>query len=363
MPHYSDTDLFKLRHTEYRHVVSDGKAAALIAERLKFDPNSVRGRLSRADTAGNRIWLAEFIATNPPTKSPSVERQKGIFNLAERELNQVRRRVNSRGGQVIGLYDIHYPYTRFDAFDLALQITSAVQPDYLVYGGDLNDHEGFGQWSDDRSPYDRLFSADYANNRLGEYSLTSAVSKVSPHSLSLYLTGNHDLWRFSYLRSQDPQQAEERIADYVEDLAYRRGIYMFSTTREEKIDLHHGLDTWHGQFTSPNHQQNAKSTIGQFMDNGRAKSIVVGHTHRPAHVSGSQVGYSGVDYWNAPCLSRVERIPWLKRDPRAWGMGIFYAELTDEGVRGENILFTPTKNSLVAYFNGRRYETELKDSK
>lgn len=355
----SDRDIWELRHTTYGHIREDARAAEIMANELGHDVNSVRGRISRADTPGNRLWLAEHIANNPPRTSPSIDRQRRVFDAAYDSLNFARRFHAQGEATVIGAFDIHYPYARFDALELTAQITADEQPTYLVYGGDINDNEGFGRWEDDRSPYDRLFSADYHNNRVGEFSITRALQQVSPQTLPLYLTGNHDLWRYSYLRKHDPQQAEDRIADYVEAL-WKQGIHVFSTTREEKIDLHEHLDLWHGQFTSPNHMTNAKSTIGQFVVKGRAKSIVVGHTHRPIHVPGSAVGYSGVDYWNAPCLSRVERIPWLDRDPRAWGLGIYRAVMTEDGVRGENILFTPERNKLVAYFKGRKYETELK---
>ncbi len=363
MPSYSDRDIWELRYSEYGHVPSDARAAEFIAAKLGHEVSSVRGRLSRADTPGARLWLAEQIATNPPRKPISVERQEAVFKASRKSLAASRARriqFHNWNATVIGLYDIHYPYTRFDAMELALQITADEQPTYVVYGGDINDNEGFGRWPDDRSPYERLFSADYRNNRVGEFSITKSFAQVSPETLALYLNGNHDQWRYDFLRKHDPQQAEDRIALYVEAL-WAQDIHVFSTTREEKVSIHEKLDMWHGQFTSSNHLLNARNTIGQFVENGQAKSIVVGHSHRPAHVPGGQVGYSGVDYWNAPCLSRVERVPWLDRDPRAWGLGIFYGEMTEHGVRGENILFTEQGKKLVAKFNGRKYETELKD--
>jgi nucleotide-binding universal stress UspA family protein len=354
----TDRELFVLRHTDFGHIRSDAQAAEHLADIYRLSIDSVRGRLSRANTPENNLEVAERTAKNPPTKSPSILRQEAVFRNSRRSLSQSM--SGARRKTLVGLFDVHYPHTRFDSLNLALQIIADISPDYLVYGGDFDDNEGFSNWDDDRSPYDRLFSADYQNNRIGSMSIRAAVRKAARGALELELTGNHCMWRYNYLRRQDPQQAEERIADYVEELE-RQGVHVFSTTREVEVRVHHKLTLWHGQFTSPNHQQNAKSTLAQFMEDGEATSVVVGHTHRPIHIPGSSVGYSGVDYWNAPCLSRVDKIPWLKRDPKAWDIGLFFAEMDFGGVEGENIIFKPKGRALTAQFKGRRYETELKE--
>ncbi len=356
----TDTDLFRLRHTEYRHIQDDARAAEVIAARFSHDPNSVRGRLSRASTPNNLLWLAENIAKNPPTKSPSVARQEQTFQHNRRALSGQMQKVHRYGGYLVGLFDMHYPFTRFDALDLGLQIISDLKPHYVLHGGDMNDNEGRGRWEDNRSAYDMLFSADYANQRTGELAIYKAIKQVAPFAIQPVANGNHDIWRFNDLRAQAPMEAEDRIADYVETLA-AQGVHIYSTTREEPVRLSSSLLAWHGQFTSSNHALNARATLGQFMDDGQAVSTVSGHTHRPAHVPGGQVGYSGVDFWNAPCLSRIERLPWLKRDPRGWGLGIFVAQFEERGIYGQNILFEPRGRSLIARLDGRVYETELKD--
>lgn len=355
-----DSELFSLRHTAYGHINSDARAAEAIAADYGLSIDSVRGRLSRSATPRNRLKLAENVAKNPPVKSPSVKAQEAIFARSTRALS-LARGVNAHTTvSIAALYDLHYPYTRFDAVELSLQITQDIKPTYFVWGGDMNDNEGLSRWEDERNPYERLFSADYANQDTGEFNIVKAFTDATPGTLHWLLNGNHDQWRYNFWRKHDPQNAEHHIARHMANLE-KLGLHPMSSTRQELLRLHSRLGFWHGQFTSSNHQQNGKNTIGQFVEEGQAISLVVGHTHRPAHVTGSSIGYSGVDYWNAPCSSRIDKVPWLDRDPRGWELGMWAGTADDDGVEGANIIFKKKGYALTASYNGHTYSTELKE--
>ena len=357
----SDRELYLDRYTRYGHIVSDAQAAEKLALAHNLSVDSVRGRLSRANTPQNNLLLAERLAKEPPAFSTSQRRQTEVHTKSRRALSQ-HMALQSRKSSMrfVGLFDIHYPYTRFDALELAMLLMGVIQPDTICFGGDDLDNEGLGRWEDTRSVYDKLFSADVFNKDTGSGALYRALIKQHRSAYVYKLTGNHCMWLFNHLREKDPQHAEQRIAEYSEALL-AEGLHTFSTTREEPVRVHSHLNTWHGQFTSPNHMLNARNTLGQFVETGEAITTVVGHTHRPIHIPGSSVGYSGVDYFNAPCLSRVERIPWLKRDPKAWGLGIFYAEMGLGWGEGQNIIFKPRGNKLTAQWQGVTYEVPLKE--
>lgn len=55
----TDDDLYIVRHTQYQHIKSDARAAETLAAQYGLKVDSVRGRLSRADTITNRLTVTD----------------------------------------------------------------------------------------------------------------------------------------------------------------------------------------------------------------------------------------------------------------------------------------------------------------
>ena len=183
-----------------------------------------------------------------------------------------------------------------------------------------------------------------------------------PHGSHLLgVMGNHDAWFFTKYREMMSGTSESSLADYMEWMLDEFGILQFSAGRENYIELSPALVWWHGQFVSKNSSANAKNTLAQFTKDGISRSVVVGHTHRPALVNGVEVGYPGVTFVNSPCLSRVENVPYIKRDPQGWGLGITlcYFVPGTRLHRLELVVYREEGTNLVAYTNGRVYKTKI----
>ena len=363
----TDYDLFYIRHTVFRNIKEDARAAEAMAEEYGFDVNSVRGRLSRANTPGNRIKLAKSLAYTSTTVSSSVKRQINVVSRSEATFAARQADLEDAGKEVAGVFlaDVHLPYTRWDALDLAMQIVQDVQPVYVTGMNDAVDNAGLGKWEDTRSIKGRVWSADIENLRRSEEELYRLYYSVLPkNSLVLGVAGNHDNWYARHLRSVSAQTSERSIADYMEFLE-SLGVLQFGRGAEENaIHLSPKLVWWHGQFMSVRAETNAKKTIEQFVEDGMAKTVVVGHTHRPSRIDGYTIGYDGVTFYNAPCLSRLTKLPWMKRAPKGWKNGVVVNYWTPgtRSERGYLVVFYREGNKLVADFNGKRYSTTYDDS-
>lgn len=360
----TDKELYILRHTEYNHIKSDARAAEAIAHDLTLSVDSVRGRISRADTPQNQIEVARLLATTIPTISPSIERQLNVISASKAKFDHLQRGLVAAGQEVVGIFssDTHNPYMRWDAVNLQMQIISDLQPTYFSAMNDFNDNSGYGRWGDSRTVPNRLWSADLGNMRASEKAYYTMVRKnMAKGGQLLGVAGNHDNWWFSFLREHSPSTAEEQIANYLEWLYEECGVLVFENGRENAVKLSPNLVWWHGQFVAKSPMTNAKSTLEQFVEDGVAATVVVGHTHRPVHIPGAVVGYPGVDFYNSPCMSRITQVPYLKRDPRAWGLGIticHYVPGTRQ-TRCELVVFKKEGAELVAYSGQKRYATAL----
>lgn len=337
----SDQSLYLERHVQYGNM-SDSEAANALAQNYGLSPDSVRGRLSRANNSENNLLVAKALASTLGD-SPSVQRQQQIIEKSVRELEA------SNPTRIAFVSDVHLPYPRWDALDLTAQILDDFNPEETTAQNDFLDNTGYGRWDDDRSPQDKAWTGDLERLRR----LEKQVYRMWKGRL-IGIMGNHDRWFFTHIRKQSPQSAEKIIADYMDWLYEDCGVLQFSNGQKENALVRGNVVLWHGQFASKNPLSNARNSLAQFMSEGMAHAVVVGHTHRPFDVDGSVVGYDGVKFVNSPCLCSLEP-PYMKRDPKGWGLGITLIENNVPTL----VRYQQHGNELKAYVLGKEYKTKV----
>jgi calcineurin-like phosphoesterase family protein len=333
------------------------QAADLLASRYNLSPDSVRGRLSR--TMGSYTTDLKHLATKTNEVDPSIERQDTVLDHSAGIWNYARPYMNT----AVWASDIHLPYARWDAIELLFRIMSNIPKiDLFTVGNDLLDNSAFGRWDDKRPAGGQRWSSDLSYMRNLEESFYRQVREATNAGL-LQVQGNHDNWWFAHLRENAPHVAESVIADYMERLD-EQGVIQFSKGyTEPEVWLNEDLVFWHGQFASNKATANAANSMKQFTKNGKTPSVVVGHTHRPSTVEGYQIGYNGRTFINAPCLSRIENVPYIKRNPQGWGLGFVVAEYDNTGWHKlTRIDFVERGKNLVAEYKGRDYSVTLDKS-
>ncbi len=358
----TDIELYLERHTTYADL-SNGEAARIIAEAHGLANASIRGRLSRAsrDPKAARA-LSRVLISQPTTIPRSVLRQKDVIDSSKALFEEANWDENRLG---LFVSDLHMPLHRLDAYELVLTIAHELNPNVITALNDALDNKGFGRHDDSSDPiYTQLWRHDFENalalQRQYHLDLTGALAQGGQ---LLGLMGNHDMWVFSNWRAHTKQTAETRIAEYMERLFYEEGVLLFSRgIHEGHIRLSSGLVWKHGLSTSSIPTTIARNAIRYFMDNGRASSVVMGHTHRPATIDGSTVGYRGVKFVNSGHL-RHDNPAWIKHKPVAWGMGIVACEYNPVEWEHELTLinFIEKEHTLEATYKGKTYSVPLDD--
>lgn len=345
----TDRELYIEANTVYSHL-STADAARQLAANYGLSYDSVRGRLSRANMDKNNIALLKQLAYETTPRSEGVIRQNKIIEESTEKFKKLNH------SSALFLSDAHLPYIRWDALDLVLQILEDNKVDIITAGNDALDNSVFSRFEDNRTVRGKLWSYDVQHLRKLEQTYYKILSQ---YGQLVHIMGNHDAWMFNKVRTNLPEMAEDIIADYMESL-YKQDVWQFSNGyRENHIELGDSLVFYHGVWVANLPTTNAKKALGHFMKNGRVRSVVVGHTHRPARIEGHTIGYPGATFINSGCLSRLENIPYMKRDPRDWGLGVVFARYGTDWCDLYDINFVERGNSLTAIFAGKRYETEL----
>lgn len=356
----TDTELYIMRHLQYAHL-SDAEAAARIASDLNFQYDSVRGRLSRArhDTKA-RAALVKVLAQNAPNIPLSVKRQLDVMAKSQAEFEMWSDTDADRRGMFVS--DLHAPYTRFDAYELTLQIMEWFKPHAVTALNDGLDNKGYGQHEDNDAVYQQLWRGDFANARKLQSTMHSDFqSLMTDNGKLLGLMGNHDRWLFDFWRKNDPQTAEAKIADYMESLYVEDGVLQFSRgLLENTIHLSDGLVWVHGISSSKNAMSRARNALAYYFNDGRAKSVVQGHLHDAFQIQGSQVGYRGVTFTQNG-MQRNADPEWLHKNMPDWKLSVTLCEYNP--ARWEHdvhlITFEPKRDKLVAQFRGLEWTVNL----
>ena len=123
----SDLNLYRLHHV-------DGLSYIDIAAKYELDPDSVRGRISRVSLA-DRMRLMEDIATKAPLENTFLAKQREIIARSEAEFESRQETLQIYDGEApytaVFVSDLHLPYTDWKAAQLALEIISDLQPDFV----------------------------------------------------------------------------------------------------------------------------------------------------------------------------------------------------------------------------------------
>lgn len=357
---HTDYSILKLRHTIFSAIQSNADAAEAIAHRLNLSADSVRGRLSRSNTAAFRARLMRELAEETPEIAPSVQRQLDVLEKSAKIWYNWQKSTDNLTAMFVS--DMHLPHPRWDAYELAMQIIEDLDVDMVSAANDALDNTGFGRWGDERPVRGQVTSSDVANLRQMELAHYRTLSIGRPSRLLIQVMGNHDLWFYDNIRATSPKTAEQQIADYMEKL-YHAGVIQFSRGYNENyLQLGKGLVWWHGQYVAKSPQALAKQNIEQFLhtfNDGTLRSVVCGHTHRPMSINGAAVGYPSVKFVNSGALT--DYTPYEKRHPQSRGLGIVFCEFNMQEWEHEVYLieFLPKGNQLVAEFKGVRYSVEL----
>jgi predicted phosphodiesterase len=358
----TDLELYVMRWIDFAHIQSTPEAARMIATAYDLSVDSVRSRLSRTDTPQNKALIARRLIKS--TSLPAAYDQLNNQISSNNHLFEISKSLDVvLGKEVCAVFrsDMHLPRPRWDAFDLELQILSDLKPRYISAMNDMMDNEGYGRWNDNRAPFESMWSKDIGQMRQTEKHVYNALIKaatsddgVIPQAIGV--NGNHDMWYRTALYDRLSGDATKIWADYVSWLREDCNVLVLDAERENVVTLSPGLKWWHGQFISSNQTANAKNTLEQLSEDGVVFSVVVGHTHRPF-----QTTVLGRNFYNSPCLCQIESVPYLKRDPKNWGLGItvnwFVPGTRQE--RGEIVHFKEEGKHLVARLNGKEYRTLL----
>lgn len=317
------TDMYLLqeREDEYGYIEDDAAVAQILALEYGLQYDSVRGRLSRAYARRRATGDMKQAANHVPDIAPTVARQQAV--IARSEARWKTANVGSR--RLAFVSDMHLPYTRWDAYNLMLEIIAAFEPNFITGMNDLRDNKGFSRWPDRRSIRGRIWSSD--DEALLEMELAHYKTIHDMGILTPAIAGNHDNWLYQSLRGEGNANAEREIANYHETLEKAGVLVLTDGYCENYLELSPSVVIWHGQFVNASSHTLAKKNIAHFMgvfNDGIARSVVAGHTHRPDTVAGESIGYPGVQFVNSGALT--DYTPYLKRAPRAHGLGITLIE-------------------------------------
>lgn len=356
----SDKELYLEANTEYAHL-SQADSAKALAKKYELNYDSVRGRLSRASRVISiRTALRKHLAHNPPTLPPSVQLQQDIVNDSWKVFNQWSSVDEDRVGVFVS--DMHAPYTRFDAYELLLNVLASLRPHAITALNDSMDNKGYGKHDDNDAVYRQLWRSDFANStRLLSGIHADFRSTLRKDGKLLGLLGNHDAWWYSFQRNNDPQTAEAKIAQFMSHLYEDDKVLLFSRGENEPIlEMSEGLAWVHGLSATSNPNTLAKKGFQRFMSEGRSMSWVQGHTHRPVQIDGKTVGYNGVTFTNSGHL-RNDDPRWLKHPQYNWGMAIVVNEYnpTKWASKSHLVHFVEERDMLVARYKGHEWAVKI----
>lgn len=358
-----DTDLYVIRHTDFEHIKNDATAAEMMSNRYGVTASGIRGRLSRLNKLEGKTALVKHLSQTVARVDPAQRDQAQVIQSSEDKFADQQCRLIKERKPVTALFvsDLHVPYQRNDVLLIVAQIAEMLQPAYISAMNDALDNNGYGRWDDKRGIESQRWSANVDYMRATERAVYDLYHAAAPDAMLLAVAGNHDNWYFNWLREHAPQIAEREIADYLADLHYQQQVQVFAAGRENHLRLSPNLVWTHGLVAGANPMSNGKKMLQQFVVDGQASTVVMGHTHRPIHIPGNLLGYNGVDYFNSGTCSRVTDVPYLKADPTTWGLAVVRSTYLP-GTRqhkGELIRFEAEGSYLVAEVAGKKFSTLL----
>jgi predicted phosphodiesterase len=175
------------------------------------------------------------------------------------------------------LFDVHAPYHNEEAYEIALNYLSKLNPkmDELILGGDFMDFHKISFWKDD--PYRMSFEDEIDKGR----GMLQNIKKRFPRIPVTYLEGNHEarLWR--YVVDKCPDLKRWTTVEKILDLNVRQIKYVSNIER-----MCHGLEPYKLGQLYVLHGHEKKVSFGAInlakLLYSKAKcNVIFGHHHRP----------------------------------------------------------------------------------
>lgn len=299
--------------------------------------NSLRREIQRLKTAlqsGNEPDEEELMYTAYPPHlddTPKWEDWKMAFNTRKRMM------------KVCFFFDIHVPDHSHSALDLAYQITDYVQPDVVLYGGDMFDFDSLSTFA--KSRFRRRTDA-MKEIKGSWHNIVSNVSKVAPHARQIAMRGNHDtrLERWNAMISNPFAETIEE--DFVTTVRSNNQVWWLGQLQETNII---GLFAQHGKRVGESAAKNA------LKDMGWSVSVIQGHNHRPAtyiHRAAQPTSiknYKVIYSVSSGALCNIPPHYQIDTDQSTWlnGMAIAHVDTVDQTVNIQNVVFNMDDNGRL----------------
>ena len=185
-----------------------------------------------------------------------------------------QKRVNQMAVTVLCLFDFHIPDHSEDALRLLYNLAFVVQPEVIVFGGDMFDFDLLSSFD---TPVNRERGDAYQEIRGPWTEIIDHLRMQCRTAKFVAFGGNHERRRMKFWASVGRLGAPFYVSNelqFVEIVRSRERVWWLAEVEETSIGE---LIIQHGERYGENA---AKSTLKQL---GWGVSIVQGHSHRPSH--------------------------------------------------------------------------------
>ena len=326
-----------------------------IAQKYGYSLSGARGTISRyrahakRDPAIARELMRALVITPPVNEQQ--EAQQAIINKSKAAYDKHLKKHPA--GRVAWLSDIHIPYARLDALQLAYQFVEYLSPQWITTLNDLFDFGEYSRWENAETLSSMLWKSDFSNTlKIADIHHTMLLS-VAPHARLIGLGGNHDKWMLQYLRMHANGWAERNITTYLSTLHKQGVLVMTADHVQEPVAKLGALKLVHGVSAAAMDSTLGKKTIETMSEGREAYYTASGHVHRSFTYK-----HMGVKHFNFGCLC-IQSMPYMKHKSNKWELGMGVLDYTPHNVEGEAINFYEERGALVAYYRGKRFDTKL----
>lgn len=245
--------------------------------------------------------------------------------------------------------DEHHPYQDSQAVGLAMKIVSDFDPDLLVVGSDGMDFYGLSHFDKNPNRMKSGLQKEIDSWKAGQRAWRDAAKRAA----RMYIKGNHEdrlrkhLWRHPELYGLNALTLQKLIG--LDEL----GIFYDPEPTDEantEINVNDLLVIRHGSYVK---KLSAWSARAEAEKEFYAVSTLTGHTHRDGSffvttrrgIIQAQEGF---------CLCRLD--PEYTQHPN-WQQGIVLAEVNEDSVSFEPVLFQTFRSRKTARFRGKEYSS------
>ena len=235
----------------------------------------------------------------------------------------------------MALYDVHVPYQDETTIDIFCQIAKDIQPEHIVYGGDMIDCEALGRWTKE-TVEDGIYQTleellDFRNL------VHDKVNEAAPNSKYYWTLGNHE-FRLQEAIKDNPNR--DKIIDLPNMFT---GIKFCNYNDHIKIGK---LYFTHGIFHNDAHAKKHVLTYGA--------NVLYGHLHTEQVYTmvtrGRGKAYKAT---SIPCACTLNP-SYMKNKPNSWTNGFAIIYFDKQGHHWINIVQVINGKAI---FNNKIYES------